>query len=381
MLLIELSEATAARRRIPLHLVDATDGITPETGESGGQPQLSKAGAAFANTTATLTAVGNGLYYVELTASEVDTVGFGVVRYKSAATAECQVVFQVISFDPYDATRLGLAALPNAAAEAAGGLYTRGSGAGQINQDSNGRIDARAVAVTDKTGYSLTATEEDTITDKVWDELAVDHVIAGSFGQANHIFESGLAQAGGAATITLRSGAPATNNLFDNMWVILTAGTGAKQAALIIDYDGTTKVATVRETWNIVPSSDTQYAIVISGPVDVAQWRSGIPNVLISGRVDASAEILGTTAKADVKAEVVSALNTDTYAEPGQGTPPATTTLVQRIGYLYKALRNRHRQSTTVFELYNDDAVTVDQKAAVSDDGTTFERGEITTGP
>lgn len=43
----------------------------------------------------------------------------------------------------YTTTR-GLAgtALPNAAAEAAGGLYTRGTGAGQINQAANGQIDA-----------------------------------------------------------------------------------------------------------------------------------------------------------------------------------------------------------------------------------------------
>jgi len=97
----QLSEATAAQRRVPLHLVDATDGITPETGESAGQPQLSKNGAAFGNTTATLVAVGNGLYYVELTAAELDTVGFLAVRYKSANTAEAQVAGQVVSYDPY----------------------------------------------------------------------------------------------------------------------------------------------------------------------------------------------------------------------------------------------------------------------------------------
>lgn len=52
---------------------------------------------------------------------------------------------QLVSFDPYDATRLGLTALPNAAAEAAGGLYTRGTGAGQINQATNGMIDTNPV--------------------------------------------------------------------------------------------------------------------------------------------------------------------------------------------------------------------------------------------
>lgn len=48
---------------------------------------------------------------------------------------------QLVNFNPEDGVRLGLTALPNAAAEAAGGLYTRGSGAGQINQAANGQVD------------------------------------------------------------------------------------------------------------------------------------------------------------------------------------------------------------------------------------------------
>jgi hypothetical protein len=50
--------------------------------------------------------------------------------------------------DLNDAVRAGLTALPNAAAEAAGGLYTRGTGAGQINQPQNGRVDVNVVGMT-----------------------------------------------------------------------------------------------------------------------------------------------------------------------------------------------------------------------------------------
>lgn len=141
-MLFKVGEATAARRRFDVYLVDATDGITPETGEAGGQPQISKNGGAWANTTATLTAVGNGGYYVELTAAELDTAGKIKVRYKSAETAEFQMPADVVAIDPFDAVRAGMTALPNANAEAAGGLYTRGAGAGQINQPSNGTVDA-----------------------------------------------------------------------------------------------------------------------------------------------------------------------------------------------------------------------------------------------
>jgi hypothetical protein len=57
----------------------------------------------------------------------------------------------LVSYNELDGVRLGLTALPNAAAEAAGGLFTRGTGAGQINQDANGRIDANVEAIDNDT--------------------------------------------------------------------------------------------------------------------------------------------------------------------------------------------------------------------------------------
>ena len=97
--------------------------------------------------------------------------------------------------------------------------------------------------------------------------------------------------------------------------------------------------------------------------------------------VDGAIAALNNLSAAQVNAEVVDALNTDTYAEPGQGAPGATISLAQKIGYLYKAFRNRKTQTSTTFSLYADDAATVDQKSTVSDNGTTAERGEIVTGP
>ena len=90
---------------------------------------------------------------------------------------------------------------------------------------------------------------------------------------------------------------------------------------------------------------------------------------------------MSTTMKASVNAEVVDALNVDTYAEPGQEAPPATTTLVKKLGYLYKFLRNRKTQTSTTLSVFADDATTVDQKATISDNGTTYDHGEVATGP
>lgn len=90
---------------------------------------------------------------------------------------------------------------------------------------------------------------------------------------------------------------------------------------------------------------------------------------------------MSTGMKAEVNAEVVDTLNVDTYAEPGQGAPAATTSLIAKINYLYKAWRNKTEQTATTLSLYDDAGTTVDQKSTVSDDGTTFTKGEQSTGP
>jgi len=110
-MLIWNAETVAARKRVPLHLVDATDGKTPEIGEAGLQPQMSVEFGPWTNTTGTLVHVGNGYYYVELTDVERANLGTHAVRYKSAATAEFQTVFQVVAYNPCSAADLGLTAL------------------------------------------------------------------------------------------------------------------------------------------------------------------------------------------------------------------------------------------------------------------------------
>jgi hypothetical protein len=111
MQLLQISEATAAQRRLFIHAVDATDGITAETGLTGAG-RLSKNGAATAATTASLVEVDNtnmpGRYYIEFTAAELDTIGIIEFRYKAAACAEVIARAQVVSFDPYSAADLGL---------------------------------------------------------------------------------------------------------------------------------------------------------------------------------------------------------------------------------------------------------------------------------
>lgn len=103
--------------------------------------------------------------------------------------------------------------------------------------------------------------------------------------------------------------------------------------------------------------------------------------VAASYALEATVAALNNLSAVQVNAELLDVLTVDTFAEPAQGVPVATTTLATKIAFLYKAFRNLMTNDGTTIKLFNDDGVTVDQKAAVSEAAGTVTRGEFTTGP
>jgi len=90
---------------------------------------------------------------------------------------------------------------------------------------------------------------------------------------------------------------------------------------------------------------------------------------------------LNDLSAAQVNTEVVDVLKVDTITLPGQVAPPLTPTFEETLAWVFKILRNRKRQTATLWELMADDETTVDAKATVSDDGTTAIKQEIVAGP
>lgn len=90
-----------------------------------------------------------GMYRLDLEDDIIATgVPYATIMLKGATNmAPVTIELQLTDVNVEDAVRMGMTALPNAAAEAAGGLYTRGTGAGQINQDANGRVDVNIEAI------------------------------------------------------------------------------------------------------------------------------------------------------------------------------------------------------------------------------------------
>lgn len=195
-----------------------------------------------------------------------------------------------------------------------------------------------------------------------------------------------------AATGTNRHGILATGgNGGTSDGVSLVAGTGGVglRAGSLTVTGATTLSGAVSfgSTWGVtgaITFSSTWTGNItgnLSGSVGSVTGAVGSVTGNVGGNVTGSVGSLATQAKADVNAEVLDVLNTDTFAEPGQEAPAATNTLAKKIGYLFKLLRNKLTQSATELKVYADDGTTVDQKATISDDGTTYTRGEIGTGP
>ncbi len=186
----------------------------------------SKNGGAFSSTSPTVTDRGDGWYQIALTTTNTNTLGDYCLHITASGADPTDIHFDVIAVNLADSVRGGMTALPNAAAEASGGLYTRGTGAGQIRQQTNGQIDVNVerwrngvtgtlingtdvpAAVTTMAANSLTASalasdavteiaaaisipSAATVADAVWDEAISGHLTAGSTGAALNSAGSG----------------------------------------------------------------------------------------------------------------------------------------------------------------------------------------------
>lgn len=164
----------------------------------------------------------------------------------------------LVSYNPLDTVRLGLTALPSAAADAAGGLPI--SDAGGLDLDGMNTTVANRLAATD------------------------------------YYLRRNTAQAGAAGSITLDASASAVNCYYKNSIVALVAGTGAGQARRVSGYTGSTKVATVANSWATNPASGSTFLIVPQGRVNVGAWLCATPNALVSGRNDSSVGAIAASA-------------------------------------------------------------------------------------
>jgi hypothetical protein len=141
MFQIKQNESTASRKRLPILLVDLTDGFTAETGVTSPTISISKNGGTAASGTGSFVEIGFGQYYYEFASGEIDTLGWTAVYViKTGTTRAYNAIVQIMAYDYAVSTNLGLSSLPTAAIGATGALLTSYTSNGALGLSSTGAV-------------------------------------------------------------------------------------------------------------------------------------------------------------------------------------------------------------------------------------------------
>ncbi len=416
--MIFLKQSTASQE-IPLgYFVDSTDGNTEETALTIANTDIKlwKTGATtLANkNSGGATAISNGIYYAVLDATDTDTLGPLVIFVHVTGALTVRLECCVLAANVYDSLIGATDKLDVNTAEIAGANVSTSTAQIGVNVVNAGGTAWASGALTSGvfgTGaITASAIAADAVTEiaaGVWNSTRATYTTAGTFGQGVASVQGNVTGSVGSVT----SGVTVTTNN-DKTGYTLTQSFPTNFASMAITVGGAVTVGTNNDktgySLTVTPptSADIADAVwdeALSGHTTVGStgkalsdassagdpWSTAVPGAYSAGsagyilgtNLDASVSSRSTLSAADVNSQVVDALSVDTYAEPGQGTPAATTNLAAKINYLYKAWRNKVTQTSTEYKLFNDDGTTVGQKATVSDNGTTFQRDEIGTGP
>jgi hypothetical protein len=236
-----------------------------------GDVSISKNGTTSTLSTETLTHIANGMYSLTLSATNTNTLGRLDVFVNNTAMAMTNHRYDVLVAATYDAVVTnGVATAAEAAAIQAdtNDIQTRLPAA-----LVSGRMDASVGAMASNviTAASMATDASGEIADAVWDEVltGATHNVAASAGRrlrqlASVIVHSGTAQGAGTGNnqIQLDTGASAINGAYDPGLVYIETGTGAGQTRLILQYNGSTKVATVDRDWRVNPDNTSEFVIL-----------------------------------------------------------------------------------------------------------------------
>lgn len=333
-MLLDLVKKGSTDRSVTLRVIDSTDG-TPETSvayntsgidlwyrrEGATKTSITEAtlaGADAAHSDGGFLHIADGYCRLDLPDAAVAT-GANYVDVGGTVTGMIVIGGRVrlVNFDLEDAVRGGMTALPNAAADAAGGLPI--SDAGGLDLDTKlaatnevtaarmgaltdlingGRLDLLIDAILEDTGTTLQNELDGIQTDTediqsrlpaalVTGRIAADAVaISGSTTAADNV-EANISNLDAAVStvvarliaLTLTTGAVATDgsnsatsfktdlsSAVDNFWndalLLITSGALAGQVKKITDYDGTSKFVTVETGFTSTPADAVTFAII-----------------------------------------------------------------------------------------------------------------------
>jgi hypothetical protein len=111
---------------------------------------------------------------------------------------------------------------------------------------------------------------------------------------SSYTSDNGKLQAATTSSVTLKSAASGTNDIFVGLCVIMTSGSQSGKARKITAYNGTTKVATVFPNWDTAPAANDDYKVEPFAQESVNQYINAIPQ----GRARITEYVSDTVVKA-----------------------------------------------------------------------------------
>jgi len=366
-----LKQSTAFTFRIG-PFVDDTDFKTAETGLTIAQAdlQISKDGAAFAQTSAapTTTHDADGWYQCPLTTTDTGTLGPLTVQIVVAGALPVWDHFMVVPANVYDSLVDGADSLEVDATA--------------ISGDATAADNAEAFF--DGTGYAGTNNVIPTVT-----------TLTGHTNQtADHT--AGIADVPTVAEFNARTLVAASyfDPAADTVATVTTVTNQLTQAEIESECNDALVALKLDHLVAVADSDDVADDSIMAKIASTDGDWSGYSKITDSLETQSFAFSVLNTAVAGVQtavdalndmsvAELRTALGTngsDVIAELAQGKPSSTPSMAAALMLLYMQLRNALTSTATSLTISND-AGAVITKATLSDDATTFTKAELATGP
>lgn len=377
--------------------VDDTDGKTAETGLAITQAEvrLSKNGANTAqkNEATSLTHDELGNYVCKLDATDTNTEGILTLMIHESGALPIKMDYQVLAqaayislitakdtgymdvnvkavsedttaadnlesaCDNYSATRgLSGTALPAAAADAAGGLPI--SDAGGLDLDAI-LADTNELQGDWTNGGRL---------DLIIDELTTQ----GDTNEGKLDTIDTVVDAVKAKTDNLPAN-PADDSDIDAQLAAIAAYLDTEVAAILAD---------TNELQTDLADGGRLDLLIDAILADTNELQTDdYPTSIAAVKADTAAILTDTgTDGVVVSAAAVTAIWAKAMSDLAQGAPSATASVLTAINYLYEAWRNKTETTATRITVYKDDGTTELVRSTISDDATTFTKGEMETG-
>lgn len=286
------------------------------TGKADGDftKRISKNAAAFAAMTVTITERENGWYHLQLSTTHTDTLGVLTLTFTATGIKQVNLQFRVAARITDDLATSSALATVQADTDDIQSRLPAALVSGRIDASvgamaadvvtaaaiANGAIDAAtfAAGAINAAAIATDAIDADAIAAGAIDAAAIAtgaidaDALAADVQTKLRAIVSGTADSGSTTTMVDAARTEADTDYWKGDLILFTSGNLAGQVRLITGFTPASDTITFAPATTQAVGTHT-YEIIPAGRADLQLWLGTVVNALISGRVDANAQVVG----------------------------------------------------------------------------------------